>query len=75
MHFPGEQEAAGAYRLLVTAADGHEVEQVFRLAPADRKFLINVEENLRSILVKEGRLGRIAAARLLLELDSGKKSP
>lgn len=69
MQFPGEEEVAGAYRLLVTAADGNEVEQIYRLTSQDRKALAGVESKLRSILVKEGRIGRLAAARLLLELD------
>lgn len=75
MQFPAEEEAEGAYRLLVTAADGHEVENIYRLAPEDRNALIDVEAQLRLILVKEGRIGRLAAARLLLELDGQHKAP
>ncbi len=74
MQFPGEEEVAGAYRLLVTAADGNEVEHIYRLTSSDRPALASVESKLRSILLQEGRIGRIAAARLLLELDGEGKS-
>lgn len=55
-----------AYRLVITAADGREVEEVLRLGAGDRKLLASIEGRLRTLLAKHGRLGTLAAARVIM---------
>ncbi|MGO8661546.1 hypothetical protein ACC805_12300 [Rhizobium ruizarguesonis] len=69
MRFSREGESTNTYRLLVTASDGQEVEQVYRLAAGEEEMLASVELELRAILEKRGKLGKLAAAKVLLELD------
>jgi len=55
-----------AYRLVVTASDGREVEEVLRLGPGDSAELAAIEGRLRTLLAMHGRLGTLAAARVLM---------
>lgn len=55
-----------AYRIVVTAADGREVEEVLRLGKGDQKQLASIEAKLRILLAKHGRLGTLAAARAIM---------
>ncbi|MGO7532764.1 hypothetical protein [Rhizobium leguminosarum] len=72
--FSDQTESTNSYRLVVTAADGHEVEQVYRLSKDETDKIAAIEEELRGFLQTNGKLGRVAAARALLALDgSGSK--
>jgi hypothetical protein len=72
--FPEKQESGTtAYRLLVTSADGHETERVYRASPGEEKQLKSAEAELRELLARNGRIGRLAAARVLLELERDEK--
>lgn len=55
-----------AYRVVVTAADGREVEEVLRLGAGDQALLASIEEKMRKLLAKHGRLGTLAAARVIM---------
>lgn len=67
--FSDQSESTNSYRLVVTAADGHEVEQVYRLSQEETSKIAAIEEELRAFLRANGKLGRVAAARALLALD------
>jgi hypothetical protein len=70
--FSGDRMAGGeggsAYRLLITAADGREVEQIYRAKPQDQGVLTGIESELRQLLTKNGYLAKLAATRLLMSL-------
>ncbi len=59
----GDEEA---YRLIITAADGREVEEVLRLGSGDRALLASLEGRIRTMLAKHGRVGTLAAARVIM---------
>ncbi|HEX8554573.1 MAG TPA: hypothetical protein VF695_07695, partial [Sphingomonas sp.] len=63
-------EGDEAYRIVVTAADGREVEEVLRLGASDQTLLASIEEKLRTLLAKHGRLGTLAAARVIMDEGS-----
>jgi hypothetical protein len=67
--FSDQAESTNSYRLVVTAADGHEVEQVYRLSQEETSKITAIEGELRAFLQANGKLGRVAAARALLALD------
>lgn len=72
--FSEDEESSNSYRLVVTAADGHEVEQVYRLSKAETEKIAAIEDELRAFLTTNGKLGRVAAARALLALDGADSS-
>jgi hypothetical protein len=57
---------ATAYRLVVTAGDGREVEEVLRASEQDGPTLKRLERELGALLQRHGRLGALAAARALM---------
>lgn len=66
IHFPGQSEDDTAYRIAVTCADGRETERVYRTSADDEAEISRVTAELAPVLERAGRMGRIAAARLLL---------
>ena len=66
IHFPGQGEDDSAYRIAVTCADGHETECVFRTTAEEEEAIKQAAAELAPLLERTGRIGRIAAARLLL---------
>ena len=66
IQFPGQQEDDSAYRVAVTCADGRQTERVFRTTAKQERAIRKAEAELTPVLARMGRLGRIAAARLLL---------
>ncbi len=63
-------EGDEAYRIVVTAADGREMEEVLRLGAGDQTLLTSIEKKLRTLLAKHGRLGTLAAARVIMDEGS-----
>jgi hypothetical protein len=66
IHFPGQGEDESAYRIAVTCADGRQVERIFRTTAEQESAIKLAEAELAPLLERAGRIGRIAAARLLL---------
>lgn len=66
IHFPGQGDDDNAYRLAVTCADGRQVERIFRTTAEQEEAIKRAEAELAPLLARAGRIGRIAAARLLL---------
>jgi hypothetical protein len=66
IHFPGQGEDDNAYRLTVTCADGREIERIFRTTAEQEAAILLAEAELAPLLAQTGRIGRIAAVRLLL---------
>ncbi len=66
IHFPGQDETESAYRIAVTCADGRQTERVFRTTAEQEAAIKAAEAELAPLLDRAGRIGRIAAARLLL---------
>jgi hypothetical protein len=66
IHFPGEGEDDSAYRIAVTCADGRQIERIFRTTAEQEAAIKGAEIELAPLLERTGRIGRIAAARLLL---------
>ncbi len=69
IHFPGQSEDDSAYRLGVTCADGRQVERIFRTTADEEAAIKRAEAELAPLLTRTGRIGRIAAARLLLAMS------
>lgn len=69
IHFPGQGEDDNAYRIAVTCADGRQMEKIFRTNAEQEAAIRIAEEELGPLLEQAGRIGRIAAARLLLAAD------
>jgi len=74
IHFPGQGEEDSAYRLSVTCADGRQVERIFRTTAEQEDAIKQAEAELAPLLERAGRIGRIAAARLLLAAPSDEES-
>lgn len=70
IHFPGQGDDDSAYRIAVTCADGRQVERVFRTTAEQEAAIKRAEGELAPLLERTGRIGRIAAARLLLATTS-----
>lgn len=70
IHFPGQGDDDSAYRIAVTCADGRLVERVFRTTAEQEAAIKLAEAELAPLLERTGRIGRIAAARLLLAATS-----
>lgn len=66
IHFPGQGEDDSAYRIAVTCADGRETERVYRITAEEEAAIARAAAELAPLLERNGRLGHIAAARLLL---------
>ncbi len=66
IHFPGQGEDESAYRVAVTCADGRQTERIFRTTAEQEEAIAEAERALAPLLAQTGRIGRIAAARLLL---------
>jgi hypothetical protein len=66
IHFPGEGDDDSAYRIAVTCADGRQIERIFRTTAEQEAEIKRAENELAPLLERTGRIGRIAAARLLL---------
>jgi 5-formyltetrahydrofolate cyclo-ligase len=69
IHFPGQGEDDNAYRIAVTCADGRQMEKIFRTNAEQEAAIRLAEVELGPLLEQAGRIGRIAAARLLLAAD------
>jgi len=72
--FSEQDESRNSYRLVVTASDGYEIEQVYRLSEEEDREVAAVEDELRAFLNRSGKIGRVAAARVLLALDRESES-
>ncbi|TIU78590.1 MAG: hypothetical protein E5W13_10585 [Mesorhizobium sp.] len=66
IHFPGQGDDDSAYRIAVTCADGRQIERIFRTTAEQEAAIKRAETELAPLLERTGRIGRIAAARLLL---------
>lgn len=66
IQFPGQGDDDSAYRIAVTCADGHQIERIFRTTTEQDAAIKRAEAELAPLLERTGRIGRIAAARLLL---------
>ena len=66
IHFPGRGDDDSAYRIAVTCADGRQIERIFRATAEQEDEIKRAEIELAPMLERTGRIGRIAAARLLL---------
>jgi hypothetical protein len=71
IHFPGAGEDDSAYRIAVTCADGRETERVYRTTAEEEAAIEQAAAELAPLLERSGRIGRIAAARLLLAATDG----
>ena len=71
IHFPGQGEDDSAYRIAVTCADGRETERVYRTTAEEEAAIEQAAAELAPLLERCGRIGRIAAARLLLAATDG----
>jgi hypothetical protein len=66
IHFPGQGDDDSAYRIAVTCADGRQIERIFRTTAEQEAAIQRAETELAPLFERTGRIGRIAAARMLL---------
>ena len=66
IHFPGKGHDDSAYRIAVTCADGRQTERIFRTTAKQEEAIKRAEAELAPLIERAGKIGRIAAARLLL---------